>query len=68
MASSWNRLVLVRGLKHILLIAANVSDTETWTPLYETVHRLAREYAISNTGFFYAGYESVVTADVTAED
>ncbi len=53
---SWNRLVVERKVKHLVLVAADVANAEEWQPLSRVFTELAEEYAVKSTGFVYVKY------------
>jgi hypothetical protein len=55
-ALSWNRFVVERKVKHVVLVAADVANAEEWQPLRQVFTKLAEEYAVKSTGFVYVSY------------
>jgi hypothetical protein len=55
-ARSWDRLIVERKVKHIVLVAADVANAEEWQPLRQVFTKLAEEYAVKDTGFVFVKY------------
>jgi len=55
-ALSWNRFVVERKVKHLVLVAADVANAEEWQPLRRVFTKLAEEYAVKSTGFLFVKY------------
>jgi protein disulfide-isomerase A1 len=53
--ASWPRLV-GRGLEHIAIIVADVTNEEQWAPIHKFVTKLAQEFA-DKAGFVFIGKE-----------
>ncbi|ELR13716.1 protein disulfide isomerase associated 4, putative, partial [Acanthamoeba castellanii str. Neff] len=55
-ARSWDRLIVERKVKHIVLVAADVANAEEWQPLRQVFTKLAEEYAVKDTGFVFVNH------------
>jgi protein disulfide-isomerase A1 len=53
--ASWPRLI-GRGIEHIAIIVADVTDEEQWTPIHKFVTKLAQEL-VDKAGFVFIGKE-----------